>query len=104
MLSRKLLSLEEITERLKPFSEWDTNGKVLSRDYQFKDFKEAFAFLTQAALVAEKLDHHPEIWNVYNKVSLKLSTHDTQPQGGGLTELDFEFISQLSNEPEKKSI
>lgn len=95
MPNRKLLSLEEITEKLKSHPEWDTNGKTLSRDYQFQDFKEAFAFLTQAALIAEKLDHHPEIWNVYNKVSLKLSTHDTQPSGGGLTEFDFEFIKML---------
>lgn len=95
MPSRKLLTLQEITERLKAHSQWDTNGKLLTRDYQFADFKEAFAFLTRAALVAEKLDHHPEIWNVYNKVTLKLSTHDTEPKGGGLTEFDFAFIEAL---------
>ncbi|MEZ4814274.1 MAG: 4a-hydroxytetrahydrobiopterin dehydratase, partial [Bdellovibrionota bacterium] len=61
----------------------------------FTDFREAFAFLTRAALIAEKLDHHPEIWNVYNKVTLKLSTHETEPKGGGLTELDLEFIKSL---------
>lgn len=95
MPSRKLLTLQEITERLKDCPQWDTNGKVLTRDYLFTDFKEAFAFLTRAALIAEKLDHHPEIWNVYNKVTLKLSTHETEPKGGGLTELDLEFIKSL---------
>lgn len=97
MPSRKLLTLQEITDRLKAHADWDTNGKTLTRDFQFKDFKEAFAFLTKAALVAEKLDHHPEIWNVYNKVTLKLSTHDTEPKGGGLTEYDFEFLKQLES-------
>lgn len=95
MPSRKLLTLQEITERLTGHPQWDSNGKLLTRDYQFADFKEAFAFLTRAALIAEKLDHHPEIWNVYNKVTLKLSTHDTEPKGGGLTELDFAFIEAL---------
>lgn len=95
MLSRKLLSLQEITDRLKAHPEWDSNGKALTRDFQFKDFKGAFSFLATVALVAEKLDHHPEIWNIYNKVTLKLSTHDTEPKGGGLTDFDFEFIKQL---------
>ncbi len=95
MLSRKLIPLQEITERLKAYPSWDTNGKILSCDFEFKDFKEAFSFLSRAALIAEKLDHHPEIWNVYNKVSLKLSTHDTEPKGGGLTDFDFEFIRLL---------
>lgn len=95
MPNRNLLSAEEISQRLSRYPEWDSNGKLLSCDYTFKDFKEAFAFLTKTALIAESLDHHPEIWNVYNKVSLKLSTHDTLPEGGGLTELDFEFIKRL---------
>jgi len=96
MPSRKLLTTQEIAQRLKNFPNWDSNGKILSCDFQFKDFKEAFSFLTRAALIAEKLDHHPEIWNVYNKVTLKLSTHDTEPKGGGLTEFDFTFIELIS--------
>ena len=61
------------------------------KDFTFKNFSAAFAFLTQIALAAEKLDHHPEIKNVYNKVSLKLNTHDV----GGLTELDFKLAKQI---------
>ena len=95
MASRKLLTAEEITQRLSQYPAWDTNGKMLSRDFEFKDFKEAFAFLSKVALIAESLGHHPEIWNVYNKVTLKLSTHDTQPAGGGLTDFDFDFIKAL---------
>ena len=95
MASRKLLSAEEISQRLATNPAWDTNGKILTRDFEFKDFKEAFSFLAKVALIAESLNHHPEIWNVYNKVTLKLSTHDTQPAGGGLTEFDFEFLQQL---------
>lgn len=95
MLNRNLLSAEEISQRLAQFPDWDTNGKLLSCDFEFTDFKAAFAFLTKAALIAESLNHHPEIWNVYNKVSLKLSTHDTIPSGGGLTEYDFEFLNRL---------
>ena len=95
-LNRKLLTLQEVTERLKAFPNWDSNGKVISCDFEFKDFNEAFSFLTKVALVAESLDHHPEIWNVYNKVTLKLSTHDTEPKGGGLTDFDFAFIEKIS--------
>jgi 4a-hydroxytetrahydrobiopterin dehydratase len=96
MPSRKLLSTQEISTRLERFPHWDSNGKLITCDFTFKDFKEAFAFLARVALVAEKLDHHPEIWNVYNKVTLKLSTHDTEPKGGGLTEFDFTFIEELT--------
>jgi 4a-hydroxytetrahydrobiopterin dehydratase len=96
MYSRKLLDTQEISKLLESHSGWDSNGKILSQDFEFKDFKEAFSFLAKAALIAEELNHHPEIWNVYNKVTLKLSTHDTEPKGGGLTEFDFEFIKRLS--------
>ena len=95
MSKRNLLTTEKLTTALENLKDWDTNGKVLSRDYLFNDFAEAFSFLTAVALVAEKLDHHPEIWNVYNRVTLKLSTHDTIPPGGGLTELDVEFAKKI---------
>jgi 4a-hydroxytetrahydrobiopterin dehydratase len=60
-------------------------GGSLSRTWHFKDFSEAFAFMTRIAILAEKLDHHPEWSNVYNKVSITLSTHDA----GGLSTRDI---------------
>src|SRR6201981_2885582 len=61
-----------------------TGRDAISRKFVFKDFNEAFGFMARAALIAEKLDHHPEWSNVYKTVDVTLSTHDA----GGLTELD----------------
>lgn len=60
---------------------------AIARTYRFKDFAQAFAFMTRAALAAEKLDHHPEWLNVYNRVEVTLATHDA----GGVTELDVKL-------------
>ena len=62
-----------------------TDGRdAISKTYRFKDFNAAFGFMTRAALAAEKLDHHPEWFNVYNRVEVTLATHDAD----GVTELD----------------
>ncbi len=73
--------------------EWRlTDGRdAITRRYQFRDFNAAFGFLTRAALVAEKLDHHPEWFNVYGTVDVTLSTHDA----GGLTELDIKLAAAM---------
>ena len=55
---------------------WQEKNKQLYRAFEFKDFRDAFAFITKVALVAEKMDHHPYWTNVYNKVEIFLSTHD----------------------------
>jgi 4a-hydroxytetrahydrobiopterin dehydratase len=55
---------------------WTTENNKLKKDFQFKNFSEAFAFMTRVALIAEKMDHHPTWTNTYNKVSIELSTHD----------------------------
>jgi len=94
-LKRDLLSQATLEQKLKQFPKWKIENQFLKCEYVFKNFLEAFSFLTKVALIAEQLNHHPEIWNVYNKVSLKLSTHDTLPAGGGLTQFDFEFIQRL---------
>ncbi|MEI9964425.1 MAG: 4a-hydroxytetrahydrobiopterin dehydratase [Caulobacteraceae bacterium] len=57
---------------------------AIAKSYRFKDFAEAFAFMTRVALAAEKLDHHPEWFNVYNRVDVTLATHDAD----GVTDLD----------------
>jgi 4a-hydroxytetrahydrobiopterin dehydratase len=71
-------------------------GEVAGRDaihknFQFGDFSEAWAFLARVALLAEKMDHHPEIFNVYNRVELILSTHDA----GGLSDRDIALAQAI---------
>jgi 4a-hydroxytetrahydrobiopterin dehydratase len=65
---------------------------AITKKFVFKDFNEAFGFMTRAALVAEKMDHHPEWFNVYKTVEVTLSTHDA----GGLTELDVKLAEAMN--------
>ena len=65
---------------------------AIRRSFTFKDFNEAFGFMARAALVAEKLDHHPEWSNVYNKVEVTLATHDA----GGVTERDVKLARAMN--------
>lgn len=64
---------------------------AITRRYQFKDFSEAFGFMTRVALAAERMNHHPEWFNVWNRVEITLSTHDA----GGLTRLDLDLAAAL---------
>ncbi len=76
--------------RLQGWSE--VQGRdAISKKFVFTDFNQAFGFMTRAALVAEKLDHHPEWFNVYKTVEVTLSTHDA----GGLTELDVKLAEAM---------
>lgn len=81
------LTESERAEALTSIGDWSlVDGRdAITRTFQFKDFNAAFGFMSRAALKAEKMDHHPEWFNVYNKVEVTLSTHDA----GGLTELDI---------------
>ncbi|WP_309660880.1 4a-hydroxytetrahydrobiopterin dehydratase [Sphingomonas sp.] len=75
----------------------DASGKALVRSVKFKDFSEAFAFLTRVALHAETVDHHPEFTSVWNRVDFRLTSHDA----GGITERDVklaEAINQLAKQ------
>ena len=65
---------------------------AITRKFVFKDFNQAFGFMARAALVAEKMDHHPEWFNVYKTVEVTLSTHDA----GGLTELDVKLAQEMN--------
>ena len=76
--------------RLKGWSEV-TGRDAITKKFVFADFKQAFGFMTRAALVAEKLDHHPEWFNVYKNVEVTLSTHDA----GGLTGLDVKLAEAM---------
>jgi 4a-hydroxytetrahydrobiopterin dehydratase len=65
---------------------------AISRKFVFEDFNQAFGFMTRAALIAEKMDHHPEWFNVYKNVEVTLSTHDA----GGVTELDVKLAGEMN--------
>jgi len=89
----KKLGAEERAPALARVPNWKpVDGRdAISRSFKFKDFNEAFGFMTRAALVAERMDHHPEWFNVWNRVDVTLSTHDA----GGLTELDIELAAAM---------
>ncbi|MBK9419702.1 MAG: 4a-hydroxytetrahydrobiopterin dehydratase [Flavobacteriales bacterium] len=71
---------------------WKEENDKLQRSFQFKDFSEAFAFMARVALAAEKMDHHPEWSNVYNKVDIKLSSHDA---GDKVTDKDRKLAKAI---------
>jgi len=83
------LALEVARELLAPLTQWrhDEVRGAIRREFVFNDFTQAFAFMTQLALVAEKSDHHPEWCNVYNRVDITLTTHDV----GGLSRRDIDL-------------
>ncbi len=87
----KALSTDEINVRLASLDGWALENGKLHRKFVFANFIEAFGFMTSAALVAEKMDHHPEWSNVYNRVAVDLTTHDAD----GVTELDFELAAAM---------
>nr|NIQ07522.1 4a-hydroxytetrahydrobiopterin dehydratase [Candidatus Korarchaeota archaeon] len=72
---------------------WQVKEGKLHKDFEFKDFNEAFGFMTRAALHIEKMNHHPEWFNVYNKLSVDLQTHDA----GGITENDTKLAKTLNS-------
>lgn len=77
---------------VKVMSTWEHVNDSLQRSFAFKDFSEAFAFMCRVALVAEKMDHHPEWTNVYNKVHITLNTHSA---GGVVTEKDHALAAAI---------
>jgi 4a-hydroxytetrahydrobiopterin dehydratase len=80
--------VQALTQRLP---HWSLRDGKLHRELRFADFSEAFAFMTRVALAAEQLNHHPEWSNVWNRVSIALTTHDT----GGLSNLDLELAARI---------
>lgn len=90
-MSAQKLSEAEIRERLAARKGWSlVNGK-LRRSFECKDFSAAFGNMTRVALVAEAMNHHPEWYNVWNKVTLELTTHSVH----GISNLDFELAAKI---------
>ncbi len=86
----KKLTDSEIKEQLTGLSGWTIENGKLHKQFQFTSFIEAFGFMTRVALVAESMNHHPEWFNVYNRVTIDLTTHDA----GGISTLDFQLAKQ----------
>jgi len=86
------LSSAEADSRLSALAGWTRRGETLHRTFTFRDFSEAFAFMARVALEAEKLGHHPDWSNAWNRVAVDLTTHDA----GGLTELDFRLAAEMN--------
>ena len=88
------LSKTEVSKKLKKLSGWKMvkGQNAITKIFKFKDFTEAFGWMTSMALYAEKKDHHPEWLNVYNTVEVTLSTHDA----GGVTNLDLDMAREMN--------
>ena len=73
---------------------WTESDNKLKREFKFKDFNEAISFINRIAVVSEKYNHHPEIYNVYNKVIISLCTHD---QGSVITDKDYDLAKKIDD-------
>lgn len=89
----KKLTDEERSGALRELPEWRVANDKLHREYKFADFIHAFGFMASAALAIEKMNHHPEWLNVYNRVVVDLTTHDS----GGITENDVKLAKVLDS-------
>ena len=87
------LSPEKISEELKNLPGWSIKDEKLHRDFEFESLNQAFGFMTRAAMEIEKMNHHPEWFNVYNRLTVDLMTHDA----GGITQNDVELAKILNS-------
>ena len=87
------LSPEVIEKELKNLAGWSVDNGKLHKEFQFDDFNQAFGFMTRAAMHIEKMNHHPEWFNVYNKLTVELMTHDA----GGITLNDINLAKILNS-------
>jgi 4a-hydroxytetrahydrobiopterin dehydratase len=94
VMMRAKITAEARTAALAKLSGWaEVSGRdAIAKKFVFKDFSEAFGFMTRSALLAEKMDHHPEWSNVYKTVEVTLATHDA----GGVTELDIKLAEAMN--------
>ena len=84
-------------QRLFFFEGWTFKDNGIFKEFTFRDFTDAFSFMTRVALASEKADHHPDWSNAYNKVSIRLTSHDS----GGITDLDFQLAEKIDKLAQK---
>ena len=87
------LSKTDIDEELKSLQGWSVVNEKLHKEFLFDNFNQAFGFMTRAAMEIEKMNHHPEWFNVYNKITIELTTHDA----GGITKNDVNLAKILNS-------
>ena len=87
------LTQEDIDEELKNLPGWSIVNEKLHKEFQFVSFNQAFGFMTRAAMEIEKMNHHPEWFNVYNRITVELTTHDA----GGITKNDTNLARILDS-------
>ncbi|MFT7620620.1 MAG: 4a-hydroxytetrahydrobiopterin dehydratase [Planctomycetota bacterium] len=90
-MDKRTLKTDEINAALGRLSDWEFVGGKLCREFRFRDFSEAFGFMTRVALVAENIGHHPEWSNVYGTVKVELFTHDVN----GITDFDLTMAGKM---------
>ena len=93
MATRQKLTEAEVVDRLPEVQGWELIDGKLSKTFLFDSFVNAFGFMASVALTAESMNHHPEWSNVYNRVTIALTTHDV----GGISDLDFAFAQRIEN-------
>ena len=91
------LDFEDVLKNLNSWKVSHDGREAITKEFEFSDFKSAFSFMTKVALKAEELGHHPEWSNVYNKVSITLTTHDVK----GMSEKDIKLGKYIDNQYEK---
>ncbi len=90
-MNKSLLGQQELTSLIELLPNWKIKNSKLCREWEFRNFVEAFGFMTKVAMLSEKLNHHPEWNNVYSKVTIELTTHDLN----GLTSLDVQLAKAI---------
>lgn len=85
------MQLLDVDAEIADLPGWTSGGDFITKVYRFKDFAEAFGFMSEIAVLAQGMNHHPEWYNVYNRVDVTLTTHDA----GGVTEKDIELARRM---------
>lgn len=91
-MSTLKMSSEQIEAELKNLDGWELKNEKLHRELKFKNFGQAFGFMTQVAILADRLEHHPEWSNVYSRVTIDLTTHEA----AGISQRDFELAQKIN--------